>query len=91
MKINQLKKVQVEAKTLHVHLKVSDRFCCRIADQDGQTLVDKTDIYVPGFMPGEHYGDYVILDIDLDTGQIKNWKKIDPAVIEEFIQSDEGE
>jgi len=91
MKINQLKKVQVEAKTLHVHLKVTDRFCCSITDQDNQELVSKSDIYVPGFMPGEHYGDYVILDIDLDTGQIKNWKTPSSEQIEEFINDGDTE
>lgn len=31
--------------------------------------------YVPKFFPGEHFGDYVQLEIDVDTGQIMNWKK----------------
>jgi hypothetical protein len=26
------------------------------------------------FFPEKHYGDYVILTIDLDTGRILNWK-----------------
>jgi hypothetical protein len=32
------------------------------------------DGYVPDFFPGQHYGDYVKLDIDIDTGKIVNWK-----------------
>ena len=31
--------------------------------------------YVPDFFPDEHYGDYVQLKIDIDTGQIIDWKK----------------
>ena len=31
--------------------------------------------YVPDFFPAEHYGDYIMMDIDADTGQILNWKK----------------
>lgn len=31
--------------------------------------------YVPKFFPGEHYGDYIELKIDIDTGQILNWRK----------------
>lgn len=31
--------------------------------------------YVPSFMPGEHYGDYLMIDIDPYTGLILNWKK----------------
>jgi len=34
-------------------------------------------------MPEEHYGDYVELQIDLETGQIMNWKKPSRKVIEE--------
>lgn len=85
MKINMKKTVAVEAKTLHIHLKVSNCFGGKITDQDGSILVDKDDGYVPDFMPGEHYGDYVILDIDLDSGQIKNWKKPTAEQIENFI------
>lgn len=31
--------------------------------------------YVPDFFPGEHWGDYLMLDIDTDSGLILNWKK----------------
>ena len=42
--------------------------------EDGK--VTKThDGYVPEFMPEDHYGDYVELDIDVETGMIVNWKK----------------
>jgi hypothetical protein len=33
-------------------------------------------------MPGKHYGDYVRLDIDLETGRILNWVKPTSDVIE---------
>jgi hypothetical protein len=36
----------------------------KVGDYDG---------YVPDFMPEEHYGDYVELDINVKTGQIINW------------------
>ena len=79
--------MRVEAKTLHLHLKVCDEFTCKITDQQGGDLKDYEG-YVPGFMPGEHYGDYLILDIDIDTGQITNWPKPSPQFtkqIEDFI------
>lgn len=85
MKIGIKKLVEVEAKTLHIHLKVRDEFGGKITDQDGQVLIDKEDGYVPDFMPGEHHGDYLILDIDLDTGKILNWKKPSAEQIETFI------
>lgn len=90
MKINQMKKVQVEAKTLSIHLKVSDCFNATLLDKEGEELKDY-DGYVPDFMPGEHYGDYVILDIDIDTGMITNWKKPTPEQIEKFISDGDDE
>ena len=39
------------------------------------------DGYVPGFLGG---GDYIELDIDLDTGKILNWKSI--AEIEKELE-----
>ncbi len=85
MKINQYKSVQVEAKTLKIHLKICDEFSAQIADQDGNIIGEQEDVYVPDFMPGEHSGDYLILDIDLDTGQITNWKKPTTEQIEAFL------
>ena len=87
MKINQTKLVQVDAKTLKIHCKVSDRFTCAIADSEGQELFSQDDGYVPDFMPGSHYGDYVILDVDLDTGVIKNWKAPTAEQVESFINA----
>lgn len=88
MKIGATKRVEVEAKTLKIHVKVCDQFDARLVDQDGDTLMDYEG-YVPGFMPGEHYGDYLILDIDIDSGQITNWRKPTVEEIEEFVNKDE--
>jgi hypothetical protein len=85
MKISQTKVVPVIAKTLKIHLKVCDGFCAEVVSDDGSVLGGQTDEYVPGFMPGDHFGDYVILDIDLDTGQVVNWVKPTAQEIEEFI------
>jgi len=84
MEISVMKEVPVQAKTLSIHMKVCDGFCCRILDQDNKVIKDYEG-YVPNFMPGEHYGDYVILEIDIDTGNITNWKSIKAKDIEEFI------
>lgn len=84
MEINQLKQVKVNAKTLRIHMKVRDEFMAELTDSDGQVLKDYEG-YVPEFMPGQHYGDYLILDIDIDTGHITNWKQPESEQIEEFI------
>lgn len=80
------KEVQIEAKTLSIYCKVSDRFTASLLDQNGETIHDQDDGYVPGFMPGDHYGDYIILEIDLDTGQVKNWKAPDADEIQAWIE-----
>jgi hypothetical protein len=46
---------------------------------------------VPDFMPGEHYGDYVMLDVDIDTGKITNWKTPTDAQLKSFMGADDGE
>jgi hypothetical protein len=85
MEISQTKVVPVIAKTLRIHMKVSDRFEASILDENGKELGGQEDGYVPDFMPEDHYGDYVILNIDLDTGQVTNWKKPTAEQIEQFI------
>lgn len=59
---------------LKISAKCSDLCWAELQEKNG-TVVKTHDGYVPDFMPGQHYGDYVELDIDTDTGQILNWKK----------------
>ena len=44
------------------------------------------DGYVPDFFPGKHYGDYVQLEIDADTGKILNWKAPTKEDIDELFE-----
>ena len=51
-------------------------FWARLTDDDGASK--EYDGYVPNWFPSvgeEHYGDYVSLEIDIETGQIINWRK----------------
>lgn len=57
-----------------VSAKCSDLCWVLLEDTEGNTVAEN-DGYVPGFMPGEHYGDYVELEIDPNTGIILNWDK----------------
>ena len=59
---------EVKPRIMSTCIKCSDMFA---ASFDGKDC----DGYVPDFFPGNHYGDYVMLDIDVDTGRITNWKK----------------
>lgn len=71
-------------------MKVCDSFCAGLFDAEGEEVKDYEG-YVPSFMPGEHYGDYVILNIDIDTGQITNWKEVTAAQVQKFIDGKEEE
>jgi hypothetical protein len=88
MQINQQKTVQVDVTELHLHIKVCDRFEGDLKDAQGDTVAGYEG-YVPSFFPGDHYGDYLILNIDLETGQIKNWKKPDAEQIEAMLSAAE--
>lgn len=80
----------VNAKELRIHCKVTDRFGASIHDADGEEIGSQEEGYVPEFMPGQHYGDYLILNIDIDTGVITNWKKPTAKQIVEFIAGCDG-
>jgi len=67
---------------LRISAKCSDLFSATLR-KNGKT-VGTYNGYVPDFMPGEHYGDYVDLDIDADTGLIVNWKKPTDAQLKIF-------
>jgi hypothetical protein len=84
MEIGMQETVKVNAKTLKIYLKVCDQFSCGLYSESGKQLKDYEG-YVPRIMPGEHCGDYVDLEIDIDTGMILNWKKLTSEDIEEFI------
>ena len=64
----------MKAKVIRINAKCSDMFSASIVDETGKTLKEY-DGYVPRFFPGEHFGDYIELDIELETGRILNWKK----------------
>lgn len=79
-----------DATTISLCLKVSDCFTAILEDEFGRQIIEY-DGYVPDFFPGRHCGDYVELDIELTTGQIKNWRKPTEEQIQVFINSVEDE
>ena len=60
------------ARILQICGKTVDLFSAKLI-VDGKEIATH-DGYVPDFMPNEHYGDYIELDIDIDSGVITNWK-----------------
>jgi len=80
MKIPKQVVETVEAKSVEVHAKVCDSASYCLKDVDGNNIAVRDD-YVPNFFPTQHYGDYLVLNIDLETGVILNWKKPDPEAV----------
>lgn len=68
-------KVDIDVKRIKTCIKVCDRFTADVIDADGVKIRSIEDEYVPDCFPGMHYGDYLELDIDIETGQILNWEK----------------
>jgi hypothetical protein len=89
MEIKKPALIATTAKTLSIYCKVSDRFCANLLSDKGEVVHEQDDGYVPDFMPGQHYGDYVILDIDLASGQVVNWTPPSAEEIEVWIKGDE--
>ena len=74
-------------KTIIINAKCSDMFGAALT-QDGKT-VGEYDGYVPSWFPNpnsNHYGDYVELEIDIETGKIVNWKKPTAENLKDFVK-----
>lgn len=72
---------------LSICAKTSD--CCQFVLQlDEQKVEYEQNGYVPKDL-GIGGGDYIELDIDLETGQILNWKKPTEEAITRFIEKSE--
>ena len=76
--------MQVQARTIQIYAKPSDCGVYSLKDQNNQ-LIHEVDGYVPGWFPGDHYGDYIILDIDIETGYVMNWKTPSAVELERWI------
>jgi hypothetical protein len=74
-----------EITTLRVCGKTSDMCFVAFVAADNEVVAEH-DGYVPDFFPGQHWGDYLELDIDVKTGRIMNWPKIKKAQIDKFLR-----
>jgi len=80
MEIPKSETVKLDAKVVKLFAKVSDSGSYELLDVAGNSIAERED-YVPSFFPGEHYGDYIDLHIDLETGMILNWEKPKPEEV----------
>lgn len=72
-------------KIITISVKCSDTFNASYNDKDYRG-------YVPKWLPSpeeKHYGDYVHLDIDIETGKIVNWKQPSQEDLDETFKSEE--
>jgi len=77
-------KLKTMPAVMRINAKCSDLFSAVFADAAGNDVADYSG-YVPGFMPGQHYGDYVEIEIDLKTGQILNWQPVSLKAVNETL------
>ena len=70
-------------RILRICAKCSDLFTAKLERPNKKPITHS--VYVPDFMPEHHYGDYVELDIDVDSGQIINWKVPTDKVLEQQL------
>ena len=71
---------EVEIRSISINAKCSDLCFSELKAENGAVVAEHNG-YVPHFLPGNG-GDYVNLEIDLETGTILNWKKLTPLDIE---------
>lgn len=75
-------------KILRISAKCSDMFHASLIE-DGRTIREH-DGYVPDWFPNPqagHYGDYVEMDIDIETGKIINWKRPTDKQLKELSEN----
>jgi len=74
-------------RVLTISAKCSDLCTTRYKDKNGKITESKDYAYVP-YNIGVGGGDYVEMNIDMETGQILNWKSVnDTKVIKAIKES----
>lgn len=74
----------VDIKRIKTCIKVCDRFTADVIGEGDVKIGVIENQYVPDLFPGQHYGDYLELDIDIETGKILNWKPPFPSELEQL-------
>ncbi len=72
-------------KTLRVCGKTVDQCHIQFLDKNNE-IIGQRDSYVPKYFPETHFGDYLELDIDVETGQILNWYPPTQKELKDSIQ-----
>lgn len=81
----------IEAKYVSIQAEICRKAIYELLDDSEELIQVIDECYVPNFLPGDD-GDYLEriinlkLIIDLETGQIKNWRKPDPEEVARFFK-----
>lgn len=68
-------------------MKVADEGCYHLMSGE-KVIASREQEYVPGFFPGEHYGDYIYFEIGAD-GVIEDWDAETDEVVDAFFPDDD--
>ena len=71
-------------KTIRFSAKCSDLFSATLLEN--RKVIGNYDGYVPSCIPND-YGDYVHMEVDIETGRILNWKKPTLAQLKETFSN----
>lgn len=71
--------------TIFITAKCVDACHILFQDKDKNAVGERND-YVPDFMPEEHFGDYIEIEIEIATGKILNWKVPTQKELKDSIQ-----
>lgn len=75
------------SKILSISAKCSDMFGATLFEEG--KVIGEYDGYVPKFFPADHFGDYVFLNIDIETGMIVNWNKPSDEDLAELFNNED--
>ena len=73
-----------KASFIRVEAKCADRCSIDMVDASG-SMIHQHVGEVPEFMPGQHYGDSIILSINVKSGLISNWGDEERAKIQGLL------
>jgi len=76
----------MKIKVLRVCAKTVDNCAISFLNEEGESVGER-DCYVPEYFPEDHCGDYLELDIDVETGVILNWKTPTQSQLKKSIQT----
>lgn len=91
-------KIKIEKEVVATTLKVRGKIRCScsytLTDDQGLEIIEVGDDYIPRWLSDAMArggdGEHLFFDIDLATGQIKNWQKPTDREVESWVKELQG-